>query len=302
MKATKGTAREVINNKLRGTYHAAQTLWSILKIVIDDVKKTTPKLWTHINSIYEVTERVTEKDTLTDFDGKSYYAGPKHDLMVANLNAAIASPYANNNATHINVSYRGRRPTAKWSTKKYVPSSSTQLDLESIQRLVCHIIRKTYVHLAENFYRQKQGGPMGGPCTAECCAIRLYMSRKESLQQLLDDYPQTSIITVVDDELVANCDSNIYLQYLNESMQLAGINMIPQHMGDNDMSYVHLQFYRDPQNRNTLRHRPYSKRMDKYIGAPELPTGHTLRSRKSLIDTLYNQFILAYRASSTYHV
>ena len=300
MKATKGTAREVINNKLRGTYHAAQTLWSILKIVIDDVKKTTPKLWTHINSIYEVTERVAEGDTLTGFDGKSYCTGPKHDLMISNLNTAITTSYESNNATHVNISYRGRRPTAKWSTKKYVPSSNTQLDLESIQRLVTHIICKTYVHLAGNFYRQKQGGPMGGPCTAECCALHLYMPRKESLQQLLNDYPQTTIITVVDDELVANCDSNIYLQYLNESMQLAGINMIPQHMGDNDMSYVHLQFYRDPQNKNTLRHRPYSKRMDKYIGAPEPPTGHTLRSRKSLIDTLYNQFILAYRASSTY--
>ena len=82
-------------------------------------------------------------------------------------------------------------------------------------------------------------------------------------------------------------------------MQLAGINMTPQHMGDNDMSYVHLQFYRDPQNRNTLRHRPYSKRMDKYVGALEPPTGHTLRPRKPLIDALYNQFILAYRVSPT---
>ena len=300
MKATKGTAREVINNKLRGTYHAAQTLWSILKIVIEDVKKTTPKLWTHINSIYEVTERISEGDTLVDFDGKSYYTGPKHDLMVMNLSAAITTSYTNNKATHVNINFRGRRPTAKWSTKKYVSSSNTQLDLTSIHRLVEHIIRRTYVHLAGYFYRQKQGGPMGGPCTAECCAIHLFMSRKEKLQQLLNDYPETTIITVVDDELVANCDSHIYLQYLNDSMQQAGINMIPQHMGDNDMSYVHLQFYRGPRDKNKLCHRPYSKRMGKYIGAPELPTGHTLRSRKSLVDTLYCQFILAYRASPAY--
>jgi len=299
MKLSKGKARPVIDCHQKGAVIAAQTLWAILCLIIDAIKILDPSNYTGLDSIYDIIKELDVNDDIIDCDGEGYFTGPYHPVLIRNAHNAFRMTARAQNATHVSVRYTARRPKARWCTANFNAHDVHHLDEIAVLKLITLVITKMYVRVGSTLKRQLTGGPMGPPSSGELCAINLYMCRRHELDSLRTDYPECKIFTSTDDELVANLDFATYQARLGPAMQRAGINMIPQAMTPTGLPYLHLAFYKTPDNR--LRHRPSSKRITMYPGTPELATGHTRRAQSDLTHTHYTQYILAYRASSTHH-